>query len=72
MRRISADNHRPLGRLLAKPTHIHPLDTIACVLGQLESYDNLIGPTVEAMRYIPALAHDAMYFIMASRLGTFR
>jgi THO complex subunit 2 len=68
LRRLSSENARPLGRMLAKPSHAHPVACARVLAGQLQAYDNLIYPAVDALRYTGALALDALFGVVVGCL----
>lgn len=50
MKRISADNGKKMGRLIGKLAHSNPGTLFDKVLSQIQNYDNLIDPIVDAFK----------------------
>ena len=60
LNRITKDNTRQYGKLLAKFAHCNPTLTFATVLRQIQSYDNMINAVVEGCKYMTPLGFDAL------------
>ncbi|WFD07414.1 THO2 plays a role in transcriptional elongation [Malassezia vespertilionis] len=69
LRRVSADNVRNMGRTLAKAAHPNPTVFFAVVLHQIQSYDNLIEPVVDAAKYLTAVEYDILTFSLLEALS---
>lgn len=70
LRRLSTDNVKKLGKTLAKIAHTNPAIIFAIVLNQVQSYDNLIVPVVEAARYLCEFGYDVMTFSLLDALSS--
>lgn len=68
LRRLSTENVKQLGKALAKVAHTNPTITFAIALNQVQSYDNLIGPVVEASRYFTEFGYDVMTYSLLDAL----
>ncbi|WFD41584.1 THO2 plays a role in transcriptional elongation [Malassezia psittaci] len=69
LRRVSADNVRSSGRSLAKASHPNPTIFFAVVLHQIQSYDNLIEPVVDAAKYLTPVEYDIFSFSLIEALS---
>lgn len=69
LRRVSADNVRASGRSLAKAAHTNPIIFFDVVLHQVQSYDNLIEPVVDAVKYLTPLEYDVCSFALLEALS---
>jgi len=69
LKRLSKDNIRDMSRQLAKTTHSHPLVVYATILGQIESYDNMVEVMVEAQRFVNPLGLDVLAYCVLKRLS---
>lgn len=69
LRRVSADNVRASGRSLAKAAHANPLVFFDVVLHQIQSYDNLIEPVVDAAKYLTPLEYDVFSYALLEALS---
>lgn len=69
LKRLSKDTIRDQSRAVAKVCHSHPLVVFTAILGQIESYDNLVGVMVDALRYATPLSLDVLSFCILSRLS---
>ncbi|XP_045763498.1 THO complex subunit 2 isoform X4 [Maniola jurtina] len=74
MKRVSKENIKPQGRLIGKLSHAAPAFLFDYILLQIQSYDNLIGPVVESLKYLTSLSLDVLGYCLvealASRRGT--
>ncbi|KDE09261.1 hypothetical protein MVLG_00581 [Microbotryum lychnidis-dioicae p1A1 Lamole] len=70
LRRLSTENVKRLGKNLAKAAHNNPIITFAVVLNQVQSYDNLILPVVEAARYLSDLSYDVLTYTVLDALSS--
>ncbi|XP_037078620.1 LOW QUALITY PROTEIN: THO complex subunit 2-like [Pollicipes pollicipes] len=69
MKRISKENVKPLGRLMGKLTHNAPGYMFEYMLGQIQIYDNLIGPMVDSLKYITNLSYDVLGYCIIEALA---
>ncbi|XP_041973437.1 THO complex subunit 2 isoform X2 [Aricia agestis] len=60
MKRVSKENIKPQGRLIGKLSHAAPSFLFDYMLLQIQTYDNLIGPVVESLKYLTALSLDVL------------
>lgn len=60
MRRLAKENVKQLGRLIGKMSHCSPIVVFPVILDQLQSYDNLIQPVVESLKYATSLSFDIL------------
>ena len=58
-----------MSRQLAKVTHSNPMVVFATILGQIESYDNMVEVMVEATRFVNPLGLDVLGYCILSRLS---
>lgn len=70
LRRLSTDNVKTLGKSLVKIAHTNPTIVFAIVLNQVQSYDNLINPVIEAVRYLTAFGYDVLAFSLLDALSS--
>ena len=68
LKRLSKDTIRDSCRAIAKVCHSHPLVVFSTILGQIESYDNLVQVMVDALRFVTPLSLDVLAFCILSRL----
>ncbi|ETV96865.1 hypothetical protein H310_10146 [Aphanomyces invadans] len=69
MRRLTADKTKPTGRLLTHVAHANPLVAFRTILQQLQSYENLIQPVVECLKYMSPLGMDVLSYVLISELS---
>ncbi|PJF17453.1 hypothetical protein PSACC_02740 [Paramicrosporidium saccamoebae] len=69
MRRLTRENVRQYGRLIAKLAHSNPVVVFPVILEQLQAYDNLIQPVVDSMKYLTPLDFDVLIFILIDCLA---
>jgi THO complex subunit 2 len=71
LKRISSDARaqRAIGRKLAKAAHPNPTIFFTIALNQVQAYDNLIGPLVEAARYLTSMETDIFTFTLLDGLS---
>ena len=69
LRRLSTENVKQLGKSLGKVAHTNPTIVFAVALKQVESYDNLIGPIVEAARYLTEFGYDVLTYSLLDSLS---
>lgn len=70
MKRVSKENVKPVGRRIGKLTHSSPGFLFDYVLGQIQLYDNLIGPVVDALRFLTSLSYDVLGYCVIEALVT--
>uniref|UniRef100_A0A158P8F9 THO complex subunit 2 n=1 Tax=Angiostrongylus cantonensis TaxID=6313 RepID=A0A158P8F9_ANGCA len=58
LKRLSKETVRVMGRQLGKLCHIHPVTVFDYLLSQVQSFDNLIQPVVESLRFLTNLEFD--------------
>ncbi|CRK88716.1 CLUMA_CG002522, isoform A [Clunio marinus] len=68
MKRVSKENVKPVGRRIGKLTHSSPGFLFDYVLGQIQIYDNLIGPVVDALRFLTSLSYDVLGYCVIEAL----
>jgi THO complex subunit 2 N-terminus/Transcription- and export-related complex subunit len=69
LKRLSKDNIRDMSRQLAMVAHSNPLVVYATILGQIESYDNMVEVMVEAQRFVSPLGLDVLGYCILGRLS---
>ncbi|KAG6465042.1 hypothetical protein O3G_MSEX014901 [Manduca sexta] len=69
MKRVSKENIKPQGRLIGKLSHAAPAFLFDYMLLQIQTYDNLIGPVVESLKYLTLLSLDVLGFCLVEALG---
>lgn len=72
LRRLSKDNVKKLGKTFARIAHTNPAVIFGIALHQVQSYDNLIVPVVEACRYLTDLGYDVMAYSILDALSSSR
>lgn len=70
LRRLSTENVKKFGKTLAKAVHTNPTIIFNVVLNQVQSYDNLIVPVVEAARYLTEFGYDVMTYSLLDALSS--
>lgn len=68
MKRLSKDTLRLTARRIGKLCYSNPVLTLNYILLQIQSYDNLITLVVDALRFIPPLAADALVYCIIESL----
>ncbi|TGZ70789.1 hypothetical protein CRM22_002996 [Opisthorchis felineus] len=69
MKRLSKENVKPMGRQLGKLSHGNPGLLFDHVLSTVQLYTNLIGPVVEALKYVSSLGYDVLTFCIIEALA---
>jgi len=69
LRRVTKDTDKKMWRQLAKIAHSNPLSFFQVVMEQLQSYDNLIQPVVDALKYLTPLGFDVLCCTMIDYLA---
>ena len=72
LRRLSTENVKKLGKTFARVAHTNPTVIFGIALNQVQSYDNLIIPVVEACRYLTDLGYDVMAYSILDALSSNR
>ncbi|CAL8086593.1 unnamed protein product [Calicophoron daubneyi] len=70
MKRLSKGNIKPMGRQLGKLSHSNPGLLFDLVLSTVQLYTNLIGPVVEALKYVSSLGYDILTFCIIEALSS--
>ena len=70
LRRLSTENVKQLGKTFAKIAHTNPTIIFAVALNQVQSYDNLIVPVVDAARYLTELGYDVLTYSLLDALSS--
>lgn len=68
MKRLSKDTLKYTARHLGKLCYSNPIIPIQYILVQVQSYDNLIGLVVDAFRFLPPIAIDAVIYCVVEAL----
>ncbi|CAG2179922.1 unnamed protein product, partial [Oppiella nova] len=55
MKRLSKENVKLSGRQIGKLSHSNPSFLFQYILSQIQSYDNLIGPVVDSLKYLTTI-----------------
>lgn len=69
MRRISKDNFRIYGKTIGKLSHGNPIPTFSVIIEQIISYDNLVLPVVDALKYLSELSFDVILWKIIGTLS---
>ncbi|CAG9091802.1 unnamed protein product [Plutella xylostella] len=69
MKRVSKENIKPQGRHIGKLSHAAPAFLFDYMLLQIQTYDNLIGPVVESLKYLTSLSLDVLGYCLLEALG---
>ncbi|CAH2979751.1 unnamed protein product [Chilo suppressalis] len=72
MKRVSKENIKPQGRHIGKLSHAAPAFLFDYMLLQIQTYDNLIGPVVESLKYLTSLSLDVLGYCLVEALCTGR
>ncbi|GJN90767.1 hypothetical protein Rhopal_003781-T1 [Rhodotorula paludigena] len=72
LRRLSTDNAKKLGKAIACVAQTNPTAVFSVTLNQVQSYDNLIIPVVEALRYASDLSYDVLAYSILDSLSSSR
>jgi THO complex subunit 2 len=70
MKRVSKENIKPVGRHLGKLSHCSPGFLFDYILQQIQLYDNLIGPVVDALKYLTSLSYDVLGYCLIEALAS--
>jgi THO complex subunit 2 len=66
--RVSKDNTKEMGRLMAKPAYASPGFVFMKALEQTEKYSNMTRPLVECCRYLTYLGYDCLNWAFINSL----
>lgn len=69
MRRLTKENIKQSGRQMGKLSHGNPVVLFDCILNQIQRYDNMINPVVDAFKYLTNLTYDALAFCIIEALA---
>ncbi|RWS26655.1 THO complex subunit 2-like isoform X1 [Leptotrombidium deliense] len=69
MKRLSKENVKLSGRQIGKLSHSNPSFLFEYVLSQIQSYDNLIGPVVDSLKYLTSISYDVLAFCVIEALS---
>ncbi|KAK3257881.1 hypothetical protein CYMTET_33047 [Cymbomonas tetramitiformis] len=69
MRRLSKENVKEFGRKLGKVAHGDPLTVFSTILGQIEVYNNMIQPVVDAFKYLTSMGYDVLTYSVIVNLA---
>ncbi|XP_076804278.1 THO complex subunit 2-like isoform X1 [Clavelina lepadiformis] len=69
MRRLTKENVKQTGRQMGKLSHSSPTILFDYILSQIQRYDNLILPVVDALKYLTNLTYDVLAFCIIEALA---
>ena len=69
MKRLSKDNYVEMGKQLAKAVHSNPIVVFSVILGQIESYDNMISLIVDSFKFLTPLSLDVLSHQLLSAMS---
>ncbi|RWS14898.1 THO complex subunit 2-like protein, partial [Dinothrombium tinctorium] len=69
MKRLSKENVKLSGRQIGKLSHSNPSFLFEYILSQIQSYDNLIGPVVDSLKYLTPISYDVLAFCVIEALS---
>ncbi|KAK3116323.1 THO2 plays a role in transcriptional elongation [Teratosphaeriaceae sp. CCFEE 6253] len=69
LRRVSMENVKTQSRALGKVSYSSPGVLMMFMIGQLESYSNMIPALVECTKYFPKLAYDVLTWCLINSLS---
>ncbi|RKP18420.1 hypothetical protein ROZALSC1DRAFT_29898, partial [Rozella allomycis CSF55] len=69
MKRLSKDNVKQFGRVIGKICHNNPLIAFGILIDQVQAYDNLVQPSVDALKYLTEFGYDCVSFILIESLS---
>ncbi|CAJ0597189.1 unnamed protein product [Cylicocyclus nassatus] len=70
LKRLSKETVRVMGRQLGKLCHIHPITVFDYLLSQVQTFDNLIQPVVESLKFLTNLEFDILTFCIIEQLAS--
>jgi len=68
MKRLAKETVKQMGRQIGKLTHYCPGIVFESVLLQIQAYDNLIGPVVDALKYLTMMSYDVLGYCVVESL----
>ncbi|KAK3741029.1 hypothetical protein RRG08_005719 [Elysia crispata] len=68
-KRLSKETVKPSGRQLGKLSHNNPGIVFDYLLTQIQRYDNLIGPVVDALKYLTSVSYDMLSFCIIEAIA---
>ncbi|KAM4695761.1 THO complex subunit 2 [Rhinophrynus dorsalis] len=69
MKRLTKENVKPSGRQIGKLSHSNPTILFDYILSQIQSYDNLITPVVDSLKYLTSLNYDVLAYCIIEALA---
>ena len=69
LRRLSRENSKTVGKQLAKLSAMSPFDVLSLVVEQIEVYNNMIVPMVDALKYLSNFCYDVLLFTIIQKLS---
>ncbi|CAI4222295.1 unnamed protein product [Auanema sp. JU1783] len=69
LKRLSKDTVKVIGRQLGKLCHIQPITVFDYLLSQIQSFDNLIQPVVESIKFLTNLEFDILAYCIIDQLA---
>lgn len=69
MKRLSTSNVKLMARMMSKISYANPVTVFNVVLGQVETYDNLIECVVDSARYFSNMGMDAFSYAILVKLS---
>uniref|UniRef100_A0A0N4UJS0 THO complex subunit 2 n=1 Tax=Dracunculus medinensis TaxID=318479 RepID=A0A0N4UJS0_DRAME len=70
VKRLSKETVRMMGRQLGKLCHMHPAVVFDYILDQIQTFENLIEPVVESIRFLSNLEYDILSFCLIEHLAS--
>ncbi|XP_077518841.1 THO complex subunit 2-like protein isoform X3 [Amblyomma americanum] len=68
MKRLSKENVKPSGRQIGKLSHSNPCFLFDYILSQIQTWDNLIVPVVDSLKYLTMLSYDVLAYCVVEAL----
>uniref|UniRef100_UPI00358DF603 THO complex subunit 2 isoform X2 n=1 Tax=Myxine glutinosa TaxID=7769 RepID=UPI00358DF603 len=69
MKRLTKENVKPSGRQIGKLSHCNPTILFDYILSQIQKFDNLINPVVDALKYLTSLSYDILAYCIIEALA---
>ncbi|GAB6023947.1 THO complex subunit 2 [Chamberlinius hualienensis] len=69
MKRLSKENVKPSGRQIGKLSHSNPGCLFQYILSQIQTWDNLIIPVVDSLKYLTNLSYDVLSYCIIEALA---
>jgi len=69
MRRISKDSGRTMYRAVGKRLLVNPLACFDAMMDQVKSYENIIEPLVESLRYCSEMGLDMLIYVLLEQMS---